>query len=143
MKPVLATIAVLIAACGNDAQGTRAPLDRIAVDRQTAAGVAAGKRELSASGRAAIERGNAAFRDKRYEEALTNYRQAATDAPSNPAPLFGIQMAARAVGNRALADSAALRLRALARPTPDDPHARPPDHPQVKVSEDVDRKAPS
>jgi hypothetical protein len=89
---------------------------------------------LSDASREALARGNEAMRAKKYDDALREYRAAVASSPHNAAPYFGIQMAARAMGNAALADSAARRIRALS-PTGDsaqvDPHALPPGHPTV------------
>lgn len=64
--------------------------------------------------RAQLDSGNAAYSSARYEEALRHYREAARAAPGIAASWFGIQMAAGALGNRALADSARERIDALA-----------------------------
>jgi hypothetical protein len=68
---------------------------------------------LPAPAREALDRANAAYRAKKYAEALTGYRAAAAAAaPGEPAPYFGIYMAATALHNAPLADSAMTVIRA-------------------------------
>lgn len=91
--------------------------------------------------RQALDRGNAAYRARDYQGALRAYRDAAAASPDNIAPYYGIQMAARALGNAALADSAMRRIRSMSSDTSGaDPHALPQDHPRIKVTEDVGKK---
>lgn len=56
--------------------------------------------------RVALDSGNAQLRAKRYDAALASYRLAVTEAPGHVAPEFGVYMAAKRLGNTALADSA-------------------------------------
>ncbi len=63
--------------------------------------------------RAALDRGNAEFRAAKYDAALTSYREAARAAPGDPAPYFGIYMAAQKLGKTALADSASKLIQVL------------------------------
>lgn len=113
---------VLAAACSRD-DGERIPLG--GADTGTAAGAAT----LSPAARASLEEGNVAFRAKRYDDALAAYRRAASQSPNDVAPLWGIQMAARAMNDAALADSAVARMRELspeaAPAAGQDPHASP------------------
>ena len=128
----LATLAVTAAGCSKDDEGERIPL-----------GAARESATLSDLSRAALAEGNAEFRARRYDKALDAYRRAAAESPRDVAPLWGIQMTAKAMGNTALADSAIARMQALA---PDaaplagkDPHAGidttgaalPPNHPST------------
>ena len=119
---------IVATACGKDDAAPRVPLG------------AAGATTAATAGpmHAALERGNAAFRARDYEGALRAYREAAAAAtPDNAAPYYGIQMAARAMGNTALADSAMTRIRAISGDSIGaDPHALPSDHPRIKVVED-------
>lgn len=62
--------------------------------------------------RAALDSGNAAYRAKAYPQALVEYRAAAAAAPDEAAPYFGIYMAATALHDTALADSASAQIRA-------------------------------
>jgi hypothetical protein len=62
--------------------------------------------ELSPAARAALDSGNAQFRGGKYDAALASYRAAVKEAPGHTAPEFGIYMAARKIGNAAVADSA-------------------------------------
>jgi hypothetical protein len=66
---------------------------------------------LPAAARAALDAGNAAFRRQQFDAALAQYRLAAADAPAELAPYFGIYMAAQALHDTALADSAVARIR--------------------------------
>jgi hypothetical protein len=106
----LNTIALLsciaTAACGDDS-GERVPLG-------SSPAAAAGSTTLSAEARASLEQGNTSYRAKQYPEALAAYRRAAGQAPADAAPLWGIQMAARAMGDTALVDSTLQRMRAIA-----------------------------
>ncbi|HYD54705.1 MAG TPA: hypothetical protein VEA99_18875 [Gemmatimonadaceae bacterium] len=61
---------------------------------------------LGATARTALDKGNVEFRAGRFEASLALYREAAAAAPQSAAPYFGIYMAARKLGNAALADSA-------------------------------------
>jgi hypothetical protein len=119
---MLALAALTVTACGRE-EGARVPLGEAAAAADSAtlppnhppvgAAGTASRSTLAPAAREAVDRGNAAFRAKRYEEALREYRAAALAAPEHAVPLYGIQMAARALGNSALADSAMRRLRAL------------------------------
>lgn len=93
------------AACGDDT-GERIPLGSM-----PAAGTSS---TLTAEARASLEQGNTFYRAKQYPEALAAYRRAAEQSPSDAAPLWGIQMAARAMGDSALLDSTLQRMRAIA-----------------------------
>jgi hypothetical protein len=139
----LASLTTLAAGCGKDDSAARVPLDQ--VGSQT--GAPGGGGTLSPEVRASLDRGNEAFRAKRYDEALTAYRDAAAAAPNDAAPYYGIQMAARALGRTAVADSAAEKIRVLSPGSSTggatDPHALPPDHPKIKVTEDVPKKSRS
>lgn len=67
---------------------------------------------LGGSAKVALDSGNALFRAKVYDAALTQYRRAAAEAPQHAAPLFGIYMVARATNNKTMADSAMAGIRA-------------------------------
>jgi hypothetical protein len=67
--------------------------------------------QLPPAARVALDSGNAAYRAKAYPQALAQYRAAAAAAPDEAAPYFGIYMAAMALHNRALADSASTEIR--------------------------------
>jgi hypothetical protein len=56
--------------------------------------------------RVMLDSGNSQLRAKRYDAALASYRVAVTEAPGHVAPEFGVYMAAKRMGNAALADSA-------------------------------------
>ncbi len=108
-----ALLLLLAAACG------RAPADR-AADRVEDA--------LPAEVKAQVDSGNAAYRRGDYRAALTHFREAARRGPEEPVAWYGVQMAASALGDRAAADSASERLRALTPAAPPAVHhpARPP-----------------
>lgn len=128
-------LAATASACGRD-DGERVPLGTA---RAAATGETSGT--LSGAARAALGEGNEAFRARRYPDALAAYRRAAQQSPQDVAPLWGIQMAARALGDSALADSAVRRMGELSPGTAPaagrDPHAAPgsgslpPDHPPL------------
>ncbi|HEU4585566.1 MAG TPA: hypothetical protein VFR95_07435 [Gemmatimonadaceae bacterium] len=59
-----------------------------------------------------LDRGNAAYRAGNYAGALDAYRAAAVAAPEDAAPYFGIYMAAMALHDTVLADSAMRVIRA-------------------------------
>ena len=123
--------AVLIAFAGfGCAQGDERP--RIPLGQPPAAAGEA-RAPLNQEAQAELNRGNEAYRAKRYVQALAAYRSAAAASPDHPAPWFGVQMAATAIGNTMLADSATRRIRALSPQLADSvgsPHGTiPPGHP--------------
>ena len=67
---------------------------------------------INADARAPLDSGNALFRRKAYGAALAQYRIAAQRAPEHAAPFFGIYMAAQALNNPRLADSALAGIKA-------------------------------
>ncbi len=67
---------------------------------------------LAGPARGALDRGNAAYRARSYTDALDAYRAAAAAAPGDAAPYFGIYMAATALHDSVLADSAMAVIRA-------------------------------
>jgi tetratricopeptide (TPR) repeat protein len=100
--PLLA-LAALVAACG----GEPASRTTIGAEEDRTGGLPA---ELQTP----IDSGNIAFRARDYETALRHYRQAASLAPDEPTGWFGVVMAADAMGNRELADSARARIDRIA-----------------------------
>jgi hypothetical protein len=84
--------------------GARTPLTPAPAPPQTATLVR--DSSLGTAARSALDRGNAEFRAGRYEVALTHYRSAVAASPGAAAPYFGMYMAAKKLGNAALADSA-------------------------------------
>jgi hypothetical protein len=79
---------------------------RDAAPAQLADSAPAGVASLGTAARSALDRGNAEYRAGRYESALAHYRAAAAAASASAAPWFGLFMAAKKLGNEALADSA-------------------------------------
>lgn len=79
--------------------------------------------------RAALDSGNTAMRAKDYTGAIVHYRVAAAGAPQHAAPWFGMHMAARALENASLADSA---MRMVQRLTNDS--ATLPSHEEVAAA---------
>lgn len=69
---------------------------------------------LSPEVAAALDSGNAAYRDERYEDARQHYIAAVRADDDVAAVWFGLYMAELALGNAAGADSAMDRARALA-----------------------------
>jgi hypothetical protein len=95
--------------------------------------------ELSLAARAALDSGNAAFKENAYDRALTFYREAAAATPNHAAPWFGINMVARATNNTALADSAMAEVRKWS--NTNNPHIMP-DSAFEKAHKDVKRPTP-
>lgn len=132
----VAALAIAGTGCSREDEGPRVPLGSTP---------AAQSSTLSELSRAALAEGNAEFRARRYEQALDAYRRAAAESPQDVAPLWGIQMTAKAMGNTTLADSAVERMRAIAPGaaplTGQDPHAGvdttkaalPPNHPTTTL----------
>jgi hypothetical protein len=142
-------IGALITACALNAcdsadSAGRTPLGASSGTAATSGAEAAGP-TLSSAAQTALEAGNAAYRAKRFDAAITSYRDAAAAAPDHPAPWYGLYMAASETKNSALADSAMQRVKALsADPASLDAHAEvaspsvipstpsmPPDHPST------------
>ena len=69
---------------------------------------------ITPKGQALLDSGNAAFRANKNAEALAYYRRAAAEVPGHAAPWYGAYMAARALNDTALADSAMRMVRARA-----------------------------
>ena len=98
---------------------------------------------LPIDAKTALDFGNTAYREKRYDDALLSYRAAAAVAPEHAAPWFGLYMVAGAMKNTALADSAMARVKALsenpaalsdhanAAAAPSSAGALPPGHPSA------------
>ena len=61
---------------------------------------------LAPAAKAALDSGNAYYRTHKYTDALAWYRRASEIAPAHAAPYYGIYMAASALGQKTLADSA-------------------------------------
>lgn len=85
---------------------------------------------LTPAAQALLDSGNAAFRAKKPKEALEFYQRAAAAVPLHPAPWFGTYMAAQALGDSALADSAQKMIQARApgmagHPAPGDGSMKP------------------
>lgn len=99
-RALLAVGVLLVTGCGD--AGT--------VDGGDSAGTGAsgpdGRIVSESTMRAALDSGNVAYRAGRFDAALRHYRSAATAAPTAAAPRYGILMAARKLGDTALADSA-------------------------------------
>lgn len=89
-----------------------------ACGRGDAGGASPAAAAVPAPVRAQLDSGNAAYRLRDYPAALRHYREAARLGPDQAPAWYGVQMAAGALGDRAAADSAGARLRALAPATP-------------------------
>jgi len=98
-----------VAAC-TAKEGPKTPLARRAglpmVDTSPAAIANNPHTVLPPAAKAALDSGNADYRAHRYDAALAAYRRASALAPAHGAPYYGIYMAASALGQKALADSA-------------------------------------
>ncbi len=77
-----------------------------------------------------LDSGNAAYRAKDFRAALAHYREAARMEPDQPATWFGVGMAANALGDKAMADSATAQVERLS------PAMQPGAHPAVPPAAD-------
>jgi hypothetical protein len=110
-------LALTVAACG----GEETARTTIGQDAERSGGLRA---ELQAP----IDSGNVAFRARDYDAALRHYREATVRAPEEPTGWFGVVMAADALGDSALADSARARIVQIApelNPTSHTPDGHP------------------
>jgi Flp pilus assembly protein TadD len=107
----LLALLVLAGACGNE-EAQRFTLNAAGEDQS----------RLAAEVQGPIDNGNAAFRARDYEAALAYYRQAAELAPEEATAWFGISMAAEALGDQALADTARAQINRLAPELMAEPH---------------------
>lgn len=109
---VVVLVAVELATMGDRARGA-APVAAPVMDSPAAGSVpSAEEPALAGPAREALDRGNAAYRARSYTGALDAYRAAAAAAPGDAAPYFGIYMAAIALHDTVLADSAMRVIRA-------------------------------
>ena len=104
----LCATAIVLAACSRQASQPKIPLGQ--TQAPTASQQSADP--LPSAARGALDKGNQSFRAGKYEEALAAYREAATAAPNDAAPYFGVLMVAQKLGNKALADSASRAIAA-------------------------------
>lgn len=104
-RSLLAVLVLAAGACGGG-------------DGPAARGPAGGTAALSPDVKVQVDSGNAAYRDRDFDAALRHFREAARLDPDQAVAWYGVQMAASAAGERAAADSAAARLRALAPSAP-------------------------
>lgn len=121
--PALA-IALALGACGGG-EPERQPLNEAVAAQEKAAAQAPPAGEaprLPPEVQMHIDSGNIAYRAKDYRAALRHYQEAARRGPDEAAPWFGVSMAATALGDRATADSAQARVRALSPGMQVDPH---------------------
>ena len=132
MKHLIVVTFVAVAACARapksavqDSAATVAALPPGHVPIPTTSGGTA----ITPVARALLERGNAAFRADKYAEALAYYRRAGAEVPGHAAPWFGTYMAARALNDSALADSALRMMRARAPGMEGHPSGMPGDAP--------------
>ena len=119
---VLLTLVSAVCACGEVREGSGS--GAAATDSATvAAALPPGHvpisstnlgKQLTPTAQALLDSGNASFRANRHPEALAFYRRAAAEVPGHAAPWFGAYMAARAMDDSALADSAMRMVRARA-----------------------------
>lgn len=107
----LALVAAALFATGCGSSAPKIPLALAATD-SNAREMESAHALLGPAAQAALDSGNALFRQKAYQPALAKYRRASELAPQHAAPLFGIYMVARATNDAALADSAMAGIRA-------------------------------
>ena len=114
--------------CGSDqAAGERTPI------------MQDDNRGLAPEVAAALDAGNAHYRADEFQLALDNYRRATELAPDEPSGWMGMRMAAVALGDSAVADSALARVQEL---VPSDEMVHPPLNrmPQDSVHGTVERQ---
>jgi tetratricopeptide (TPR) repeat protein len=124
---LLSAVAVGAACQTDDAAANRVTLGEAAEQQQQGGG-------LPAAIQTHIDEGNAAYRAKDYEGALKHYQAAAEQDPNQPTPWFGVAMAASAMGDEELAESARQRVQQLdpnlgaaSHSAPAEAHAAPAD----------------
>lgn len=136
MRPQIRSTLPLLLAAATLAACAKAPESKTplgAPPAQTAESSPAAASALGAGARSALDRGNEMFRAGKYDSALAHYRAAAKAAPDHAAPFYGIYMAAKKLGQDAVADSAHAEIgkrNAAAAPTLSDSalqaaHAKP------------------
>ena len=110
VAPTSLALLITLAACSKSEPQPKVPLDQV-VAAPGARAPAAESAPLTADQRTLLDAGNAAFRAGQYEAALGHYRAVSRAAPDNAAGYYGIAMAARKLGDVALADSATRMMR--------------------------------
>lgn len=126
--PIVTITSLLVTGCDRpDDQQTGSIQDR---------DVLAARAQLEPGVRDALDRGNAAYRDRDYEQALEHYHAAVRMHEGLAAGWFGIYMAELALGNADAAEAAMAQARmhapgaSLMHPDPDRPV--PADHPALR-----------
>lgn len=111
---VVALVVVELLTMGSRTRGAGSGSAGAPIMDSPAGGTAPSAEEPTLAGpaREALDRGNAAYRARNYRDALDAYRTAAAAAPEDAAPYFGIYMAATALDDTVLADSAMALIRA-------------------------------
>jgi hypothetical protein len=104
---IVLAMLLVIAACGGEGPRDDQPTGSI----DSAAWSAA--RDLPAGVREALDSGNAAFRARDFAAAREQYLRAVQLGPEESAGWFGLSMVEGQLGNKAAADSAMRRVRAL------------------------------
>ena len=108
--------ALAIGACSKSADEARKlPLGHPRVANQDRPGERSGP-TIHGEAKVALDSGNILYTAKAYTLALAEYRRAATLAPDEEAPLFGMLMVANVTKDARLADSAKTLMRALKGP---------------------------
>ena len=105
--PLVFCASIMLAACSNQTSQRNIPLDQL---RAPASSAQVAADPLPPAARSALDKGNLNFRAGKYHEALASYREAATIAPKDVAPYFGVLMVAQKLGNKPLADSASAAI---------------------------------
>ncbi len=132
MKPNILLILVALVACGRSpksgqqdsaALASALPPGHVPIPATPAGTV------ITPMAKALLDSGNAAFRVNKYVEALAYYRRAGAEVPGHAAPWFGTYMAARALNDTVLADSALRMVRERAPGMEGHPSGTPGDAP--------------
>jgi len=104
--------ALAIGACSKSADDApKLPLGHPRVSSQDRSGERSGP-TIHGEAKVALDSGNKLYTAKAYPLALAQYRRAATLAPDEEAPLFGMLMVANVTNDTRLADSVTTLLRA-------------------------------
>lgn len=109
--PIASVIVLSIVGCkGSEAPktplGQAQPMTALPADHPALTG-------LTGDAKLALDSGNALFRAKAYDQALTQYSRSADLAPTELAPLLGIMMVAEVKGDAKLAGATLPRIRKI------------------------------
>jgi len=134
-------ISLSLAACGGGTpEEERRPLGEVQQAPAAGPGAVSDGGEARASllppeAQMHLDSGNAAYRAKDFRGALAHYREAARMEPDQPATWFGVGMAANALGDKAMADSAKAQVERLSPAMQEGAHPAVPPAPDGTTAE--------